>query len=283
MHAGETAGKVTVSAPGVEEVAVQVVLEDLVAAAVRGPKVAVVRDDEHVDVGGPLAHAPLVQVFAVFVEDLDSAVAAVVDEDPVGRRVDGNAVDIVPVVGASLVGRRTPLAPGGQVIAFGVELDHPGAVVAVGDDEAAVGEPGHERRAVEVGLVGAQFAVGADGLHQRGAVIGELVDDVLVVVDDPDVLFGIIGVDGDVVGPLQHGIPLVPGFHDVAVAVEHQDAVLPAGIDAEASTRFDPAGYACFGQAAGSAAAGNADPGGVAPDARGRKAQARTNLRNAPV
>ena len=49
---------------------------------------------------------------------------------------------------------------------------------------------------------------------------------VLVVVDDPDVLLRIVGVDRDEMRALQHRVPLRPAIDDVALAVE--DAALDA-------------------------------------------------------
>ena len=51
--------------------------------------------------------------------------------------------------------------------------------------------------------VGARLTRRADGLHQLLAVIRELEDGVVVIVDDPHVLFGIVGADVHGMGPLK--------------------------------------------------------------------------------
>ena len=80
----------------------------------------------------------------------------------------------------------------------------------------------------------AQAEAGAQDRHQHLllAVVGELVDHVRAVVDQPHVLLGVVGVDEDAVRPHELVVVLAPRLHDVAVAVEHQQAVLPARLRA---------------------------------------------------
>ena len=106
VYAPEAAGEVAPGAPGIEQVALQVVLEHLGSAAVEGPESAVRADVDQVDVGGVIADLPFIKIFAVFVEDLNAVVAAVVDEDVFRLRVDGDAVDVIEIartVGSSRV------------------------------------------------------------------------------------------------------------------------------------------------------------------------------------
>ena len=69
------------------------------------------------------------------------------------------------------------------------------------------------------------------------AVVGELVDDLHVVVDDPDVLLRIVGADVDRVRAAEQLVPLLPGLDDLAVAIDHDHAVLPLRVHAELAIR----------------------------------------------
>ena len=68
--------------------------------------------------------------------------------------------------------------------------------------------------------------------HLLLAVVGELGDEVVVGIDDPDVLFRIVGADLDVVRPAPNLVPLRPVLDHLAVAIEHHDYVLPSPVDA---------------------------------------------------
>src|SRR5687768_14098577 len=94
--------------------------------------------------------APLIQELAVLVEDLHAVVGAVVDEYAPRARVDGDPVHIVEIAGPPIVRRRAFLAPGHDIFAGSVELHDPRVLVAVGDEERAVGQPRHERGPKEV-------------------------------------------------------------------------------------------------------------------------------------
>src|SRR5437867_8380941 len=97
MHAPESSGEITPRAPGVHEVAVQIVLDHLRRAAVEGPKISGPIHIYKVDVGGRLAHAPCVEIFAVLVKDLDAAVAAVINENASRLRIDSDAMSIIEI------------------------------------------------------------------------------------------------------------------------------------------------------------------------------------------
>ena len=102
------------------------------------------------------------------------------------------------------------LAPIHQEFPVLVELRDARAVVAVGDEHRAVGKPGKIGGTVEMRAVGALHRRRADGLHQLLAVMSEFVDRVHMVVDDPDMFFRIVGIDGDEVrlfrGILSHWV-----------------------------------------------------------------------------
>ena len=105
-------------------------------------------------------------------------------------------------------------------------------------------------------VASAPFALGADRLHELLAVVRELEERVVVVVDDPDVLLGVVGIDVDGVRPPQHLVPLRPLLDDVARGVEDEDEVLPAGVDARRPF------HACAGSSG--SAPGPPPPGGLA-------------------
>ena len=90
-----------------------------------------------------------------------------------------------------------------QELAVLVELGHARAGVAVGDEERPVGQPGDVGGPIEVVRTASRHAALAHRLHQL-AVVGEDVDLVHVVVDDPDVLFRIVRVDQQLVRAARH-------------------------------------------------------------------------------
>ena len=202
MDAPLRPGEVTHDAPGIEQVAFQVVAENLGGGPVRRPQDVVRADVEQVDVGGLGAEAPLVQVFTVLGENLHAIVRTIVDKYPPGLHVDRHAVDVVHVAGSGLVGRVARLAPGHEVVAVAVELHHPRVRVAVGHEKHIVQE-GHERRPEEVLTVVAALVGNAQGLDEFRAVIGELEDRMTKIVHHPDVFLRIVGIDGHVVGPAE--------------------------------------------------------------------------------
>ncbi len=120
---------------------------------------------------------------------------------------------------------------------FLVELRDAHTGVTVGDEERAVGQPGDVGRPVEVVRAAARHASLAHRLHQL-AVVGEDVDLVHVVVDDPDVLLGIVGVHQDLVRSAAHLaearaarrrqvlVVLQPLDDRLAVAIDGEDEVM---------------------------------------------------------
>src|SRR5215467_8802097 len=235
VHAPEPAGKIAPDAEGIEKVAFEIVLEHFRSAAVESPERAVGADVDEVNVRRLLAGAPFIEVFAVFIEDLDAMIGAVVDEDVAGLRIGRDAVNVVHVAGALLVGRRSLLSPIHEEFAVFVEFRDASAVIAVGDEHCAIGEPGYIGGTVEMRAVGAFRLRRADGLHELFAIVGELVDGVHVVIYDPDVLLGIVGIDGDEMRALEDFVPLRPALDDVAVGVGNGDAVFPFGVHADGS------------------------------------------------
>ena len=131
-------------------------------------------------------------------------------------------------------------------------------------------------------VVRAGHAVCADRQQLRLAVVRELVDDVLVVVDQPDVLVRIVRTDRDEVRALQARVPLHPVGRlrqQVALAVEDEDAVLPPRIDAHLVVP-QPRVHAALGELAAAAVARRAGRRRVTPrQAADRKRDARPEIR----
>ena len=153
---------------------------------------------------------------------------------------------------ALLIGRIALLSPVHQELSILIELGHARSVIAIGDEHGAIGKPSEKRWAVEMCAIGAGYLRSADGLQQLLPVMGELVDNAHMIVDDPNVLFRIVRIDGDEVRSLQNLIPLGPSLDDVAVCVGDGDAVLPFRVDAH---RPRPSvGGRAWNRAAGAAA-----------------------------
>ena len=95
-------------------------------------------------------------------------------------------------------------------------------------------------RFVIAGMIGR-----AQRLHELLAVVREFVNRMSLIVHDPDVLVGVVGIFSDVVRAAEHGIPFRPVFDDVAVRIHDNDAVFPARVDAELAAPHWIAG-ACY-------------------------------------
>src|SRR5215831_5007499 len=74
-----------------------------------------------------------------------------------------------------------------------------------------------------------------DRLYQLLAVISELVDRMRVIVDNPNVLLRVVGADINRVWTFEHLVPLGPLLDDVALCVDDDQAVFPAGVYAQLS------------------------------------------------
>src|ERR1019366_9412709 len=134
-----------------------------------------------VEAAGAAELSPLIEKFAVLVEDLDAVVGAVPDEEAAGG-IESQAVGSI-----ELAGGRALLAPGLDERAVFGKLHHAGvgvAAVSVGDEDLAVGSDGHGGRLVErIGAI-ARDALLAEG-EQDFAVGIELDDLVAAAVGDP--------------------------------------------------------------------------------------------------
>ena len=86
-------------------------------------------------------------------------------------------------------------------------------------------------------------------VHQL-PVVGEAVDHVQLVVDDPDVLLGVVGADLDLVRPAaarqlaEHLVEVRPLVDEVALAVDDDDRVLEAPLPSALRLRLARRGHA---------------------------------------
>ncbi len=170
---------------------------------------------------------------------------------------------------------RSSLAPRRDVVVVLVELHHARVGVAVRVVPAPVRVKRHEGGTVEVRRVVPVHVRRADRLHQLLAVVGELEDRVAVVVDDVDVLLRIVRADVHRVRPAQHLVPLRPVLDDVAVAIDHENAVLPEEVRAvHSGIRV----VACHLRARLEERSGRARARGVAPQIRDGEREIRSDV-----
>src|SRR5688572_15826403 len=79
--------------------------------------------------------------------------------------------------------------------------------------------------------IGARHIRRPDRLYQLLAIVGELVDGMHVIVDEPHVLLCVVRAHVDRMRTLHDLVPLRPLLDDVALRVDHGDAVLPARVN----------------------------------------------------
>src|SRR4029077_18598212 len=121
----------------------------------------------------------------VLVEHLEAPVSAVDDEEA-AVVADLDAVDRVELIRPRVLRILRRGAPVNQELAALVELRDTRAAVAVTDEEGAIGQPRDVRRTVEQpAAVASALSLCSPRLHQL-PVVGELVNHVELVVDDPD-------------------------------------------------------------------------------------------------
>ena len=102
-------------------------------------------------------------------------------------------------------------------------------------------------------------ALDAERLHELLAVVRELVDDVVPVLDDPDVLLGIVRIHRHRVRPPEQRVPLRPVLGYGPVRIDDDNAMLPAGVDTELAFPSVPAVRSLI------AGAGDGTHRGIAP------------------
>ena len=160
------------------------------------------------------------------IEDLDAAIRSIGDVDA-SVLADRDAVHA-----AQLARRVAARAERRHELAVLVELRDARVAQAVGDEDRSVRQEREVLRAAEVRRIVAGHAGLADRHHQLLAVVRELVDDVLAVVDDPHVLVGIVRADANLVraaAALEQLVPLRPRLDHVAGAIDDDQAVARLG------------------------------------------------------
>src|SRR5689334_9938585 len=207
VYAPEAAGEVAPHAPGIKEVSGEVVLQHPGGSAIESPECPVGADINKVDVGRIFARTPFVQILAVLIEDLNSMVGAIIHEDTPGLRIDGDSVHIIHISRTFFVWRITSLSPIEKELAVLIELRDSRSVVAVRHEHRAVWKPRQKCRPIEVRAVGAGHFGGADSLREFFAVVRKLVNGMHVIIQDPNMLFRIVRIDGNEMGTLQNLIP----------------------------------------------------------------------------
>src|SRR2546428_4029067 len=115
VNAPKAARKIAPGSPGVEEAPFQVILDHFGRAAVVSPEMPVGRHDDDVHVRRRIADAPLVEEFAVLIEDLDAMIVPVIDKHTAGLDIDCDAMHAVEVAGARFIWGGALLAPGHDV------------------------------------------------------------------------------------------------------------------------------------------------------------------------
>src|SRR5205807_3088014 len=91
------------------------------------------------------------------------------------------------------------------------------------------------RRAIQVFVILGSLAFRPDGLCELLAVVRELEQGVIVIVDHPDVFVRIIGIDVNGMRSPEKRIPLRPLLGDVAIGIYRDEQMFPARVDAHPS------------------------------------------------
>src|SRR5260221_6357417 len=219
VDGAEEPGRRAVRAPRVQQMALQIVLEELVERAREHPEEPVVAD---ADVVRLLDVRKLVEVLAVLVEHLDAIVRAIGDVDA-SVLVDRDRVRRLQLAVAGAA-----RAPHHQELAVLVELGDARVAVAVADEEGPVGQPRDVGGALEVRAVVARLVARAQRHQQLLAVVAELPDLMMDVVDDPDVVLWIVRAHRNRVRAAaldEQIVPLRPRLDGLAAAVHHDETV----------------------------------------------------------
>src|SRR5262245_56305197 len=99
---------------------------------------------------------------------------------------DSNAVNGIELIGAGILGILWRSAPIHQKLSTFVEFRNTSAAVSVADEKRAVGQPCDVGRPVkQFAAVAAALAFGTEG-HDQLSVVSEFVDDVELIVADPN-------------------------------------------------------------------------------------------------
>src|SRR5580700_9315277 len=135
-------------APGIQQMSLQIVFQELVQRAGECPEVTIVADANMV---GLRDIWKLVEVFAVLIEHLNAVVRPIRDVDA-AVPIDGNRVWRV-----ELAIPRAGSSPGQQKFAVLIELNDARIAIAIADKEGAIRQPGDVGGALEMLIVVARF------------------------------------------------------------------------------------------------------------------------------
>src|SRR5688572_10777845 len=240
VRASKPAGLPSRRAPAVQEVPLLIELEHAAGTRLSHPDVPVLIDEvidgQRLLAGGPVRRAkgPHVQERAVFVEDLHPLVTcAPIDDEHLAIGADGHAMDRVEFVRPRVLRILRRAAPVHDEFVVRSVLGHASPAVAVADEVGAVRQPGDVGRPVEcIGSASTHTQL-SHAVHEL-TVVGKPVNHVQLVVDDPDVLLLVVGADLDLMRAAaawllgKHLVEVRPLVHEIALAVDDEDRVLPA-------------------------------------------------------
>src|SRR4029077_16269732 len=122
-----------VCAPGIQEMALQIVFQEFIERTRKGPEVTIVAN---ANVIGLRDIGKLVDVFAVFIEDLNPVVGPIGDVHA-AVPIDGDRMRRI-----ELAVSRAGSSPSQQKLSVLVELYDARIAVAIADEECAVRQPG---------------------------------------------------------------------------------------------------------------------------------------------
>jgi hypothetical protein len=121
------------------------------------------------------------------------------------------------------------------------EFRDPRSRVPICDEESAIGQPVNVGRPVEVCGIRPGYFRRSDRLEQFAPIVCELIDDLHIVIHDPDILLRIVWADIDRMRAAKQLIPLLPGLDDFAGAIHNHHAVFPFRVDSELAIGLSPA------------------------------------------
>src|SRR5438309_2563395 len=198
----------------------EIVFQKFIERTGERPQITIVAD---ANVVGLRDVRKLVEVFAVFIEHLNTVVGPIRDVDA-AVSIHGNRMRCI-----ELAISRARGSPGQQEFSVLVELNDACIAVTVADKKRAIRQPGDVGRPLEVFVVIARLVSHSKGHQKLFAIVGELEDLMMNVVHYPDVVFGIVRADQDRMWPaaiLEEMIPLRPGFDELAIGVDNGEAIL---------------------------------------------------------
>src|SRR5262249_53248462 len=190
MRAVELTGLATRTTPAVQIVTVQVILHNSVCAAISDPKELIGRNQMCIWRRSD-SSVPHVEKLSVLIENLNPSVATIDDEQP-SIIADLNTMNGIEFVWTWILGIFRRTAPVHQELAVLVELRDACTAVTIADKERSVGQPGDVRRPVkQLSSIAAALALRTQR-HDELAVVREFVNDMELIIDDPNVLLRIV-------------------------------------------------------------------------------------------